>query len=112
LILDDQNLTTSSITSVFAAKLSFEQPNTGIANLANTSKSIKLFPNPANSTVTIENLPVNTVIQITDMQGKLIQKIIPTDACKAVNVTQFVKGLYLIIISSENKHIVEKLLVE
>ena len=69
--------------------------------------SFKLYPNPAHSTIRINNY-VNQ-IKIYSMTGSLIKSIKNTNS---IDVSDFNKGVYLIKIHSNNNEFVNKIIIE
>jgi hypothetical protein len=86
----------------------------GIKKNSNETLSLKLYPNPAskNLTVSFEQAPYQTQIEIFDLQGKLMFTEILNQKTTQLNLN-LVKGFYIVKVSSEGTTIkTEKLLIE
>lgn len=106
-----------AITKVNAFTLS----NTGVNEIVADASSLKVYPNPASSNVSIElnkkDIEVKELI-ITDITGRIVNKIISplvnNDATISINVRDLnlVGGTYFINISTASGSYYSKLLVE
>jgi len=75
----------------------------------NNTKNLKVFPNPATASITIQ-LPDsihldNAFITITNLDGRLIHSLRPNTLQPIVNTTHWAAGTYLIILYEGNKKI-------
>lgn len=73
---------------------------------------MKIYPNPANDKITIENPYGQTfTLKIYDLTGKVVKnEIIPSDK-KLINVQDLCNGVYVLEFSSAEKDIQEKLVI-
>lgn len=86
-------------------------PSTSIDNGLKNNENI-LFPNPANDFIVFSEIHFESEITITDMTGKLILKTsLPKGNLQTINTSEFVNGVYNVIISSKEKVIRKKLIV-
>jgi hypothetical protein len=83
---------------------------TGIDNPGNGS-SILVYPNPAKDEVYIQ-CQENTEIQITDLNGRILNKIITTDKNSKISLSGFPKGIYILKCINRNTVYIEKLVVD
>ncbi|MCU7616443.1 T9SS type A sorting domain-containing protein [Chryseobacterium sp. PBS4-4] len=63
-------------------------------------KSIKIYPNPAKDFLTIENIERNLNLKIYEMSGKLVYETLTSDKSVKVDVSQFQKGQYILMIEN------------
>lgn len=75
------------------------------------SNPIKLFPNPAISSVAVE-CEGHNVIQIQDISGKTWVRTDVNANSTTIDVSELPKGLYQVSIKNEKNHFVTKLLVQ
>lgn len=86
---DKANLNTSLLgTITFAAMASNVAPG--------SSSQLHIFPNPANTYVTIENLNQVVSMEVINMLGEVIGKRYPTESRLTVDISTYTKGVYLI----------------
>jgi FtsP/CotA-like multicopper oxidase with cupredoxin domain len=74
----------------------------------------KMYPNPASSSLMID-LPnlTNGILQVVNLQGKLLLiKNLTTATIHELNVSHLANGTYLVVISTENQHLVQKLIIQ
>jgi len=86
----------------------------GIDDLHSEEMTVKIFPNPAKHTVTLERTVSikNTIVKMTDVNGKILKQSIWGNDKLEWPVDQYAKGLYIISISDGDKIICRKLLIE
>lgn len=74
---------------------------------------MKIYPNPANDEITIENPYGQTfTLEIYDLKGKVVKnEIIPSDK-KYISVQDLCNGVYVLEFSSGEKNIQEKLIIQ
>ncbi|MBW8522694.1 M28 family peptidase [Chryseobacterium chendengshani] len=80
-------------------------------NQGNQLESVKIYPNPAKNILNID-LPdhiKNFNVEITDMSGKLVLK---SENETKINVSNLLNGVYICSLKSENKKIINKILIE
>ena len=70
---------------------------TAVGTVANSS-SIRIFPNPATSVLTID-APMNVNVSILSVDGKTL--ISQKDA-NSIDISQLANGMYMILIYNEN----------
>lgn len=88
-----------------------DQRSAGINTLSNTGLSSTIYPNPAQSNEPIYiELPVNTSIQIMDMQGKYISEI-PSKNHRYTEEIKLDKGIYFLQYHLNNAKQTSKLIV-
>jgi hypothetical protein len=78
------------------------EPSTKEASLE-ISKVLSLFPDPVTDVLTITGLQANSVIQVMDIKGSLIQTITTTQATQRLTVSSFTAGTYLLRITHNNR---------
>jgi hypothetical protein len=78
-----------------------------------TNNKIKLFPNPATSTVSITTPVAKGTIQLRDIAGRQIAEQHVTNATTSFDVHDLPRGMYLAIWTAENgERVVEKVVLE
>lgn len=76
-----------------------------------TTNSFNFFPNPANDLVTLNNLPLGTTIQITDMTGKSVFETIVSTEEMNIDLAPMNNGIYFIQLTTNSETISAKKLV-
>ncbi len=96
----------------------FNNKNVLQTNTANNSidtdfelNNVKLFPNPATSSVSIHTPNSNTNIVISNISGAILQNIVSTTTITTINIANWSKGVYLVKIYSANEIVVRKLVI-
>lgn len=93
---------------------------TGIAALGNEevidNNNLKVFPNPASNVLNIQlDLNKNNSLktyQIFDIQGKLVYTQNTTDCLLDLNVSDYAKGMYILVVNTNNQTLKTKFLVK
>ena len=82
---------------------------------SNSKQKVLVFPNPANSKVTIQFEPINAkpfFVSITDIYGhQLVSNLFGLNGKLEVNLSGFAKGIYLLLVKNEEGNLVEKLYI-
>lgn len=79
----------------------------------NKSNSVSFYPNPAKDFVTINHLPTETTIHITDMSGRKLFSQKYDQEKITINTSSFVNGIYMIQVQHEGKTILsDKLIIK
>lgn len=84
------------------------QHPTSTSNIS-SSKKVNIYPNPANSIITIQgitNYPLE--VAISDINGSILSKQVITSADQTINISSLNNGLYLINMTNEQETIIEK----
>lgn len=77
-------------------------PALGVEDLA--LENIQLYPNPAQTVITISGLKQGSTIEITDVNGRLIQSIAKTsNPAESIETSQFGKGIYFVKVMLDNQ---------
>lgn len=86
-----------------------EGPIVGIPEKENAKSSmIKVYPNPATSVLTIDNAPVNAEYRMMNIIGQVVESGIISGNKVMLNLDNYRKGIYLLVIGEE----VSKIMVE
>ncbi|MBI3510350.1 MAG: T9SS type A sorting domain-containing protein [Bacteroidetes bacterium] len=87
----------------------------GISDPSSVNLSVNIFPNPASDVATISygELYSNTTMKIYDLEGKLMeeQQLQKNSSYTHVDVSAWVKGVYLVNISSGKATVTKKMIV-
>ncbi len=85
----------------------------GVEEIANNQIDYSVYPNPANSTISVSNQesnPINT-ITIFDINGRIVKsQTFDSIATIEMNVSELSKGMYLMKITSENGTSIQKII--
>ncbi len=73
--------------------------------------SISVYPNPTTGIIQIMNAK-NSIVEIIDVTGKLIQKIVITNEEQIIDLSQEEKGVYFIKVITNNGTLTKKLIVK
>ena len=71
-----------------------------------------MFPNPANSYVTINGLNNIQKIELINMQGQIIKTILVKGNSSLIDVSSITNGIYQLKLSSSKQSQIERLVVE
>jgi len=75
------------------------------------TKLTKIYPNPSNETVIIE-APQQSTIEITNIQGRLIETLATTGNKTTIDVSALARGMYFVKIKTERGVAVKKFIKE
>ncbi|WP_299368665.1 choice-of-anchor L domain-containing protein [Winogradskyella sp.] len=95
---------TNTFTTTFVEPLSIDE---------NTIVDFDLYPNPANSLVTVEFNNVNSdcILEIFDIQGKRLYSE-SINSTRTIDISSFKAGMYFVKLSNNNVSKIEKLVVD
>ncbi|RYD57677.1 MAG: T9SS type A sorting domain-containing protein [Sphingobacteriales bacterium] len=98
--------------SVLKHGLPKPKPNTSF--FATTAPSFKIYPNPSSGIFTIEHddLYIKGLMKICNAMGSVIQQTHIGDRVQVVDLHKYPKGLYFVELSVENKHSIQKIIIE
>jgi hypothetical protein len=82
----------------------------GIANNATTT--LKVMPNPANTSFNIVSSDVINSVELIDLSGKSVRKLVGSASELTVNVSDLVQGIYTVIVRTENGTSTSRVIVE
>ncbi len=77
-----------------------------------SSNRFTVFPNPVTNSITIGSLRSKGLIEISDIQGRIIQKVAVIGQTQTINLEGYSKGLYLIKYSYDDIIICKKIVKE
>lgn len=66
------------------------------------NENIKIYPNPVNDILIIENISEETILRITSSDGRLIKSILLSDAVNTINTDQLANGFYFVSLSNKS----------
>lgn len=87
----------------------FRNISTDVNNLAHPL-SIQVFPNPTTGLLRISEVPTNALLQLYDLNGKLLRQEKTTDTSPILNLQNLDQGVYLLRITSDQGNWTEKIL--
>jgi hypothetical protein len=72
-----------------------------------------LFPNPATNSVSLNNAEIGSLVEIIDMQGRVLSSFVVKSTSQTIDLQGMESGLYLVktISSDKEKTFVNKLIV-
>ena len=74
--------------------------------------TLKLMPNPAQTSFNIVSSEVITEVELFDLSGKSVRKVTGSTTELNVNVADLVQGMYTVIVRSENGTTTSRVIVE
>jgi len=83
-------------------------PTTSISEL-NPDNSFKVYPNPAQHSITIDNLSADASIDIFDMSGR---NVLAVHGTKTINISNLTNGIYCVRISGKSGIAVKRFIKE
>lgn len=90
----------SGIVAPTSSRLTFKKAQIGIDN-------IRLYPNPFTEIIQIENLPLQSSIQIEDMNGRILPAFL-AEGARQLNLSHLSSGVYFVKIYHANGVFIEK----
>lgn len=83
----------------------FDGPYTTIGiNESEIASTISLYPNPANTEITLSGIPQNAVITIQSLNGTIVQTFNPTSTIETLDILNLANGIYIVRIANENQN--------
>lgn len=79
---------------------------------SSSSNHFTVFPNPVSNSITLSGLRSKGIIEISDIQGRTIQKVSVIGQTQTINVEVYSKGMYLVKYCYDNTMICEKIVKE
>lgn len=76
-----------------------------------TENTLLVYPNPANEMVTIGNLPSGSILNITDITGKVVYNAVIKNEQTTINTTDFVNGVYILQVNNNGSIATTKFVV-
>jgi len=73
---------------------------------------VKMYPNPASSVIFIENLPVNSRIDIYDITGKKVKTRHANASSIEIDLNNLQKGMYIFKVSTSENSMINRIVVE
>ena len=104
-LYNDKKLIASADTSIslskFVSILFYEHVDSATTFIPEFLSKVLIYPNPTTNKITIKNLPPNSKILITDLQGKTYISI-PYSNQKEINISSLPSGTYILRIKQNN----------
>ncbi len=73
-------------------------------------EKIQCFPNPVEDFLTIDINNNSCIIEITDLSGRIIHKKIYNTSCFKVPTFSWIKGIYIVCVTTENSRVTKKII--
>ena len=78
-----------------------------------TTEDLRFFPNPASDYFNIEGIQENAILQIRDLQGRLIQRERISGGFTRINLLEeIISGIYLEHISNDSQQFTHRIVIE
>lgn len=78
----------------------------------NAFRNIKLYPNPTNGLINLDNLPIMSELIISNMQGAIIKTLKSTAREQSIDVTDLHSGLYFLTIKNNTTRLTKKITIK
>ncbi|MFB1002982.1 MAG: CotH kinase family protein [Bacteroidia bacterium] len=84
--------------------------NTGVASIPNVEENgIKVYPNPSNGTVRIENFETLKQVEVYNQSGRLISVV--SAGKDIINLGEYIPGVYILKLIGDNRMAVKRLVI-
>lgn len=84
--------------------------NTNVGLTENDLMEIQLFPNPTTDFITLNNLKDGMIIEIYDMDGKIVHNNIAHQEEMNISITHLANGAYSVVIRNQQSLIIKKII--
>ncbi|MDA3615043.1 PKD domain-containing protein [Polluticaenibacter yanchengensis] len=84
-------------------------------NFGNSSVTVKMYPNPAKSTVSLTGVEVGSVIRVEDALGKTVLTTVRTadlQSAGIINIAGLPRGIYMVVINSRGGDTITRKLIK
>lgn len=75
------------------------------------ASNLSIYPNPAHEYVNLNNLPVGATLTLSDLQGRIILKLMIQNTQISIPVNDYAKGMYLLQINNGTSSVAKKIVV-
>ena len=99
--MTDNGIPAQTVHKSIPIRVIFDTNLSGLSNI--TDAGIAVYPNPTSSVLNLDGMQATDIIQLLDLQGKLI--LSGNQQSKSLDISTLEKGVYLLRISREGKHI-------
>ena len=82
---------------------------TGLIDPGSNDNTLAVYPNPSNSRVTISGGGINSTYELTDITGKLLKSGTFTEVFNELDLSNFVKGIYILTVTGKNERVSKKI---
>ncbi|MEI6022876.1 MAG: T9SS type A sorting domain-containing protein [bacterium] len=69
---------------------------------------ISVYPNPVQSSCTISGIKSGDIVQVSDMQGRVLFSKVSFDSMMCVDMSAYTKGLYVIKVNNQSTKVIKK----
>lgn len=83
----------------------------GIGLQENSLNDIKIYPTPANNFIILDNATIGTLVNITDISGRILCSKTLTATREVIQTDMLSTGVYLITLSNQNNVVTSKLII-
>lgn len=73
---------------------------------------VSFFPNPAKDAVVISGLTATSEIRLIDLKGTLLKQLTTTAQSLSIDISKFVRGMYVLQVITGKEHFSQKLMVQ
>ena len=85
---------------------------TTVSTINQKVKELVMYPNPANTSVTIAEIAQSSTVTITDINGRVMHSTIANDSTVNIRLENWAKGVYLVNVMNNNNITTKKLVVK
>ncbi len=85
-----------------------ETPTTGVEDVAYGGGALRLYPNPANSVVTLQAPITITDVKIFSVDGQLLKEFDADDTKVKINVSDLPTGVYIVHAAGTSTHLIKR----
>ena len=72
-------------------------------------EQLRVYPNPTTGKIEIKNLPLNSVLTISDVLGSKVRSIITKESIETIDLSDLKKGIYFIQNNDTKNHFVKRI---
>jgi hypothetical protein len=102
--ISDYGLTLDLVVNSKSQTITLFNPN----NINGIMDNVRIYPNPAINFITLNNLPQKSIVDIFDINGKIVKSFISDNQESKVDISELTKGIYYVKISNESKSLTYK----
>ena len=85
-----------------------ETPTTGVENVGTGNGALRLYPNPANSVVTLQAPITITDVKIFTVDGQLMKEFDADDTKVKINVSDLPTGVYIVHAAGSTTRLIKR----
>lgn len=83
-----------------------------VYNSCNLSSRITVYPNPTHNKITISGIPGGALVTICSLDGKEINRFTATKDKNVIDISNALKGVYILKVSTGKESFTEKIIID